>query len=46
MRAARKEDMRVRIDILPDRISIVPLVEGTATLTEGATGPNEWDTVL
>jgi hypothetical protein len=57
MRAARNVGLSARIDIMPDgRISIVPLIEGAATLTagatgpngfiEGATGPNEWDAVL
>ena len=46
MRAAQKEGMRVaRFEIMQDgRISIVPLIEGAGISTEGATGPNEWDT--
>jgi hypothetical protein len=46
MRAAAKEHMPARIDLMPDgRISITPIVEAAAASLKGPTGPNEWDAV-
>lgn len=47
MRAVKNVGMSARIEITPDgRISVIPYIETAPPVIAGATGPNEWDTVL
>ncbi len=47
MRAAQKEHIAVRIDLMPDgRISIIPVAGADATATADPAVANEWDKVV
>ena len=45
-RAARKEGVDVRVEIIPNGpMSVFTTMGAATTVTIGATGPNEWDNV-